>query len=163
MSRLSHVDGKGKARMVDVGAKRPTRREAVACGCVWMSPEAFDLVRQNRLAKGDVLAVAQVAGIQAAKRTWELVPLCHPLLLDGIDVSLRLDVRAGCVEIEARTRCRASTGVEMEALTAVAVAGLAVYDMVKAVDREAIIGQIRLIQKVGGKSGRFKRSSKRAC
>ncbi|MFQ5700370.1 MAG: cyclic pyranopterin monophosphate synthase MoaC [Acidobacteriota bacterium] len=157
MSKLSHVDAKGRARMVDVGAKRVTRREATARGCVRMSPEAIELVRANRLAKGDVLAVAQIAGIQAAKRTAELIPLCHPLPLDAVDVDLRLDAPRGCVRIEARARCRAATGVEMEALTAVAVAGLAVYDMVKSVDREAIVGQIRLIRKKGGKSGLFRR------
>src|SRR5688572_13664148 len=116
-ARLSHVDRKGKARMVDVTAKAATRREAVARGAVTMSREAFDLVRRNRAAKGDVLAVAQLAGIQAAKRTWELIPLCHPLPLDGVDVTLDLDPSAACVRIEARARTRAATGVEMEALT----------------------------------------------
>ncbi|MGH9868902.1 MAG: cyclic pyranopterin monophosphate synthase MoaC [Candidatus Polarisedimenticolia bacterium] len=161
MARLSHVDRRGKARMVDVGGKRPTRREAIAQGSVTMSREAFDLVRANRVAKGDVLAVAQMAGIQAAKRTWELIPLCHPLPLDSVDVSLRLDARARRVVIEARARTRAATGVEMEALTAVAVAGLAVYDMVKGVDRSAEVGEIRLTRKSGGKSGLFERPSGR--
>ncbi|HET6372736.1 MAG TPA: cyclic pyranopterin monophosphate synthase MoaC [Candidatus Polarisedimenticolia bacterium] len=157
MPKLSHVNRAGKARMVDVGRKRPTRREAVARGTVTLSKEAFNLVRRNALAKGDVLAVAQVAGIQAAKRTWELIPLCHPLSIDSVQVSLTL--RAGGCEvlIEARVRTRGVTGVEMEALTAVAVAGLTIYDMVKAADRRAVLGQVRLIEKRGGKSGPFKR------
>jgi len=138
--------------MVDVGEKPATRREAVAAGRVRLSAEAFAQVRENRLAKGDVLTVAQLAGIQAAKRTWELIPLCHPLPLDGVDVSLILDEKGSSVQIEARARCRAATGVEMEALTAVAVAGLAVYDMVKAVDRTAVISDIRLVSKSGGRS-----------
>jgi len=143
--------------MVDVGAKAATRREAVARGSVRMSPDALEQIAANRVAKGDVLTVAQVAGIQAAKRTSELIPLCHPLPLDSIDVALEVDREAGHVAIEARARCRAATGVEMEAMTAVAVAGLAVYDMIKAVDREAIVGEIRLIRKSGGKSGVYRR------
>jgi len=158
MRSLSHVDRSGRARMVDIGRKRATRREATARGSVTLSSAAIDLVARNRLKKGDLLAVAQVAGIQAAKRTWELVPLCHPLPLDGIDVSLTLDAAGRRVLIEATARARAVTGVEMEALTAVAVAGLTVYDMVKAVDRLAVLGEIRLIEKRGGKSGHFRRS-----
>jgi len=139
--------------MVDVGHKKVTRRQAVARGSVTLSSEAFDLVRRNGVKKGDVLGVAQMAGIQAAKKTWELVPLCHPLPLDGIDVDLRLEPRSSRVVVEARARARAVTGVEMEALTAVAVACLTVYDMVKGVDRAACIGEIRLVSKQGGKSG----------
>jgi len=150
---LTHVDAAGKARMVDVGHKPITRREAVASGRVRLSAEAFAEVRENRLAKGDVLTVAQLAGIQAAKRTSELIPLCHPLPLDGVDVALALDPADRSVRIEARARCRAATGAEMEALTAVAVAGLAVYDMVKAVDRTAVVSDIRLVSKSGGRSG----------
>ena len=159
MPKLSHVDRKGRARMVDVGRKRATAREALARGSVTMSRVAFDRVARNRLAKGDVMAVARLAGIQAAKKTWELVPLCHPLPLDGVDVDLALDGASRRVLIEARARARAVTGVEMEALVAVAVAGLAVYDMVKSVDREATIGEIRLIEKRGGKSGLFRRTA----
>jgi len=159
MPKLSHVDRKGRARMVDVGRKRTTAREALARGSVTMSRVAFDRVARNRLAKGDVMAVARLAGIQAAKKTWELVPLCHPLPLDGVDVDLALDGAPRRVLIEARARARAVTGVEMEALVAVAVAGLAVYDMVKSVDREATIGEIRLIEKRGGKSGLFRRTA----
>jgi cyclic pyranopterin phosphate synthase len=155
------VDRAGKARMVDVGRKPATRRQAVARACVTLSREAFDLVRRNGLKKGDVLAVAQLAGIQAAKRASELIPLCHPLPLDGVDVTLELDESTSRVLIEARARTRAATGVEMEALTAAAVAGLTVYDMVKAVDREAVVGEIRLIEKSGGKSGWFRRPRER--
>jgi len=158
MPSLSHVDRRGKARMVDVGGKRITSRRATARGCVTLSAAAIDLVARDRLRKGNVLAVAQVAGIQAAKRTWELIPLCHPLPLDGIDVSLEVDAARRRVLIEATVRARSVTGVEMEAMTAVAVAGLTVYDMVKAADREAVIGEIRLIEKRGGKSGLFRRS-----
>lgn len=155
--KLSHVDRAGKARMVNVGEKLPTARAAVARGTVSMSAEAFAQVRDNRAAKGDVLTVAQIAGIQAAKRTWELIPLCHPLPLDSVDVICTLDAAQRAVRIEARASTRAPTGVEMEALTAVAVAGLAVYDMIKAVDREAVVGQIRLVRKSGGRSGAFLR------
>lgn len=147
--------------MVDVTAKAPTAREAVARGSVTMSAQAFDLVRRNRAAKGDVLGVAQLAGIQAAKRTWELIPLCHPLPLDGVEVILDLDPRTRQVVIEARTRTRAATGVEMEALTAVMVAGLSVYDMIKAVDRMAVIGRVRLVRKSGGRSGDWTRRGER--
>jgi cyclic pyranopterin phosphate synthase len=154
--KLSHVDRAGKARMVNVGEKLPTAREAVARGSVRMSAEAFAQVRDNRAAKGDVLTVAQIAGIQAAKRTWELIPLCHPLPLDGVDVICTLDAAERSVRIEARASTRAATGVEMEALTAVAVAGLTIYDMIKAVDREAVVGQIRLVRKSGGRSGAFR-------
>jgi cyclic pyranopterin phosphate synthase len=143
--------------MVDVGRKRPTRREAIARGSVSLSREAFDLVRRNAVSKGDVLSVAQVAGIQAAKRTSELIPLCHPLPIDSVEVTLTLSRDHRQILIEGRARTRAATGVEMEAMTAVAVAGLTVYDMVKAADRRAEIGQIRLIEKRGGKSGPFKR------
>jgi cyclic pyranopterin monophosphate synthase len=145
--------------MVDVGRKRPTRREAVARGSVTLSREAFELISRGRAAKGDVLGVARVAGIQAAKRTWELVPLCHPLPLDGVDVDLAVDSATNRVLVEARARARAVTGVEMEALAAVAVACLTVYDMIKAADREAVIGEIRLIEKRGGKSGLYRRSA----
>jgi len=155
--KLSHVDRQGKAKMVDVGRKRPTRREAVARATVQLSDEAFDLVSRNQLEKGDALSVARIAGIQAAKRTSGLIPLCHPLPLDGVDVELELDPDSRRVMIEARARTRAPTGVEMEALTATAVAGLTVYDMVKAVDRRAVVGEIRLVRKSGGKSGVFSR------
>ncbi len=151
---LTHVDRVGRARMVDVGRKPVTAREAIATGQVRLSADAFARVRENRLAKGDVLTVAQLAGIQAAKRTAELIPLCHPLPLDAVEVQLTLDPAGCAVLIQARARCRAATGVEMEALTAVAVAGLAIYDMVKAVDRTAVVSDIRLVRKTGGRSQR---------
>jgi cyclic pyranopterin phosphate synthase len=139
--------------MVDVSGKPVTRREASAAGAVRMSAEAFGLVRDNAIAKGDVLAVARLAGIGAAKRTAELIPLCHPLPLDGIEVELELDETLPGVRVEATTRVEARTGVEMEALTAVSVACLTVYDMVKAVDRGIRIEDIGLVRKSGGRSG----------
>lgn len=150
---LSHVGPDGRARMVDVGEKPVTRRTAVAEGRVRMSTEAFDLVRRNAVAKGDVLAVARLAGIQAAKRTAELVPLCHPLALDQIEVDPVLEEALPGVRITATARLEGKTGVEMEALTAVAVACLTVYDMIKAVDRGMTIEAVRLVQKSGGRSG----------
>jgi cyclic pyranopterin phosphate synthase len=139
--------------MVDVSGKPITRREATASGAVRMSAEAFGLVRDNAIAKGDVLAVARLAGIGAAKRTAELIPQCHPLPLDGIEVELELDETLPGVRVEATTRVEARTGVEMEALTAVSVACLTVYDMVKAVDRGIRIEDIGLVRKSGGRSG----------
>ena len=152
-ARLSHVDARGEARMVDVSAKAVTVREAVARGRVTMSREAVRLVRAGALKKGDPLQVARLAGIMAAKRTSELIPLCHPLPLSHVDVSLT--PRADGYEVEARARTSARTGVEMEALTAVAVAALSIYDMVKAVDRAMVIGEIRLVEKSGGRSGHY--------
>ena len=157
MTKLSHVDSSGKARMVDVSRKTPTRRRAVARGLVTLSREAFERIRDNRAKKGDVLGVARIAGICAAKRTSELVPLCHPVPLDLVEIKLELDARRRAVVIEAIAATRASTGVEMEALTAVAVAGLTVYDMIKAVDRTAVVSEIKLIEKSGGRSGHYKR------
>jgi cyclic pyranopterin phosphate synthase len=151
--RLSHTDDEGSARMVDVGEKPVTPREAVAEGRVVMSPEAFALVRDNAVAKGDVLAVARLAGIGGAKRTAELVPLCHTLPLDVVEVSAEADAGLPGVRITARVKATARTGVEMEALTAVSVACLTVYDMVKAVDRGMRIEGIRLLSKTGGVRG----------
>jgi cyclic pyranopterin phosphate synthase len=150
---LSHVDESGKARMVDVGGKPETARSATARGQVRMSKEAFEAVRGNAVAKGDVLTVAQVAGITAAKRTGELIPLCHPLGLDAVDVKVALDPALPGVTVEATARVTGRTGVEMEALTAVAVSCLTVYDMVKAMDRSMVIEQVRLIEKTGGTRG----------
>lgn len=150
---LSHVDESGKARMVDVSGKPPTPREAVAWGRIRMSKEAFDAVQGNAVAKGDVLTVAQVAGITAGKRTGELIPLCHPLGLDALEVKLELDPQLPGVTVEATARVTGRTGVEMEALTAVAVSCLTVYDMVKAMDRSMVIEQVRLISKTGGARG----------
>lgn len=151
--RLSHTDDEGSARMVDVGEKPVTPREAVAEGRVVMSPEAFALVRDNAVAKGDVLAVARLAGIGGAKRTAELVPLCHTLPLDVVEVNAEADAGLPGVRITARVKATARTGVEMEALTAVSVACLTVYDMVKAVDRGMRIEGIRLLSKAGGVRG----------
>jgi cyclic pyranopterin phosphate synthase len=145
--------------MVDVGAKAVTEREAVARGEVAMRPETLALIASGGMPKGDVLAVAKLAGIMAAKRTAELIPLCHPLGLTHVDVTLAPDRAHDRVTIESRVRVTAKTGVEMEALTAVAVAGLTLYDMCKAVDREMTIGAIRLVEKRGGKSGTFRRRS----
>jgi cyclic pyranopterin phosphate synthase len=148
--RLSHVDARGEARMVDVSAKPVTAREAVARGRVTMSAAAVRQIRAGAIKKGDPLQTARLAGIMAAKRTSEMIPLCHPLALSHADVTLH-PKRDG-YEIEARVRTTAQTGVEMEALTAVAVAALTIYDMVKAVDKAMVIGDIRLLEKRGGKS-----------
>ena len=153
---LSHVDDDGRARMVDVGAKPVTARHAAAEGAIRMSLEAFKLVKANRIAKGDVLRVAEIAGIGGAKRTAELIPLCHPLPLDRISVECTLDAKLPGVRVRAEAKVEAKTGVEMEALTACAVALLTVYDMVKAADREMEIGGVRLVEKSGGYTGEWK-------
>jgi cyclic pyranopterin monophosphate synthase len=139
--------------MVDVGAKPDTDRYAVARGHVWMKPATLELIEAGAMKKGDLLTVAQIAGIMAAKRTADLIPLCHPLPITHIDVSIALNKANSCVEIEARVRTSGKTGVEMEALTAVSVCGLTIYDMAKAVDREMRIDAIRLVEKHGGQSG----------
>ena len=156
MSKLSHIDAHGKAKMVDVGAKPDTERVAVASGKVHLASETIELIRREGLPKGDVLTVARLAGIMGAKRTSELIPLCHPISLTSVQVEL--DLHDWGVEITATARSVGKTGVEMEALTAVSVAGLTVYDMVKAVDRSATISEIRLEAKSGGKSGAYQRS-----
>jgi cyclic pyranopterin phosphate synthase len=150
---LSHVGPDGAARMVDVGAKPASERSATAEGAVRMSRSAFDLVESNAVSKGDVLAVARLAGIQAAKRTADLIPLCHPLSLTHIEVEPALDDSLPGVRITATVRTEGKTGVEMEALTAVSAACLTVYDMVKSADRGMIIEEVRLIHKSGGRSG----------
>ena len=155
-SLLTHVGADGTARMVDVGDKAVTAREAVARGSITMSAEARRLIRTGAVKKGDPLQAARLAGIMAAKRTSELIPLCHPLLLSHISVELTA-TRTGYT-IESRVRTSGQTGVEMEALTAVAVAGLTIYDMLKAVDKAMVIGEIRLMEKRGGKSGVYRRS-----
>ena len=153
---LSHVGPDGAARMVDVSGKPVTNRVAIAEGGVRMSREAFDLVRTSSLAKGDVLGVARLAGIQAAKRTGELIPLCHPLPLEQVEVEPELDESLPGVRVKATVRIEGKTGVEMEALTAVAVACLTVYDMVKSADRGMRIERIRLVYKSGGRSGEYR-------
>jgi cyclic pyranopterin phosphate synthase len=155
--RLSHFDRSGRARMVDVGAKDETERIAIATGRVRMTPETVALVREGRAAKGDVLAVAQVAAVMGAKRTPDLIPMCHPLLLTRIDVSFELG--ADEVRITATVATRGRTGVEMEAMTAVAAAALTIYDMLKGVDRGMTIEAIELQRKVGGRSGLWTRSA----
>ncbi len=159
--RLSHVDDEGRVRMVDVGAKAVTRREAVARGSISIAADALGLIRDGRIAKGDPLQAARLAGIMAAKRTADLIPLCHPLPLSHVEVDLR--ERAGGYDIEAIARTTARTGVEMEALTAVAAAALTVYDMVKAVDKTMVIGDIRLVRKTGGRSGEYRREDEPAA
>jgi len=153
---LTHVDARGRVQMVDVGAKPVTAREAVARGSIAMSREARRLIRAGAVKKGDPLQTARLAGILAAKQTSALIPLCHPLPLSGVDVELLPTARG--YDIEARVRTAAQTGVEMETLTAVAVAALTIYDMVKAVDKRMTIGDIRLEYKAGGKSGTFRRT-----
>jgi len=152
---LTHVDEQGRARMVDVGGKPDTHRWAIARGCVHMQRETLALIQQNSLAKGDALAVARIAGIMAAKKTAELIPLCHPLMLTHISIEFELTQTdsEGIVEITASVETTGKTGVEMEALTAVAVAALTIYDMGKAVDRAMRLTDIRLVEKHGGKSG----------
>ena len=155
MSTLSHFDKAGNARMVDVGAKDETERRATARATVTMAPATLRLIVDKKAAKGDVLAVAQLAGIMAAKRTPDLIPLCHPLALSSVDVRLSCDEKRNAVDIEATCKLKGRTGVEMEAMTAASVAALTVYDMCKAVDRGMVISEIRLIHKSGGKSGTF--------
>lgn len=149
------MDDEGRVQMVDVGEKPDTERVAVAKGEIAMRPETLRLIVEGRVPKGDVLAAAQLAGIMAAKRTPDLIPLCHPLLLTQVDMAFDVDEQASRVEITATVRCRGKTGVEMEALTAVSVAALTIYDMAKAVEKTMRIGNIRLVRKSGGKSGEY--------
>ncbi len=153
--KLTHLDEQGAARMVDVGAKPDTERLAVAGGSVYVQPDTLRLIREGALKKGDVLTVARIAGIMAAKRTSELIPLCHPLPLTHIDVTLTLDGERCAVDIRATARTLGKTGVEMEALTAVSVAALTVYDMAKAVDRKMCLSDICLMEKRGGQRGDY--------
>ena len=153
--KLTHFDDTGNARMVDVGAKDVTERVAVARASVTMQAATLKLIRDKKAAKGDVLAVAQLAGIMAAKKTAELIPLCHPLSLSSVDVKLTLAPKRNAVDIEATCKLKGRTGVEMEALTAASVAALTVYDMCKSVDRGMTISEVKLLHKSGGKSGVF--------
>ena len=153
MAKLSHIDESGRARMVDVTAKRETAREAVAIGAVRMRPSTLALIQSGGIPKGDVISVAQVAGVMAAKRTCDLIPMCHPLLLTSVDVEIQPDEQKSALQITATVRSTGKTGVEMEALTAVVVAALTVYDMCKAVERGMRIEDVRLLKKSGGKSG----------
>jgi cyclic pyranopterin phosphate synthase len=156
-AELSHLDAAGRARMVGVGEKAVTRRTCVARAEVQMAPETLARIAEGTVAKGDVLATARIAAIQAAKRTAEWIPLCHPLALDGIEVELRPDVARSRVAIEVSVEAHARTGVEMEALVAAAAAGLTIYDMCKAVDRGMTLERVRLVAKRGGKSGAWAR------
>lgn len=157
--QLTHLDEQGSAAMVDVGNKQVTSREAVAQGAVYMLPTTLAAIRDGNAPKGDVLAVARVAGIMAAKRTPELIPLCHTLLLSKAAVDFELDEEESRVLITATVRCSGQTGVEMEALTAVSVAALTIYDMAKALEKTMVIGPIQLLEKRGGKSGDWSRST----
>ena len=154
---FTHFDDEGNARMVNVGGKAVTHRTAVAAGRVLVNRQTFDLIRSGGVKKGDVLTVAQIAGIMAAKRTPDLIPMCHPVPVSGIDLRLHLDEQRLSVEIEAAVQCDARTGVEMEALTAVSGAALTVYDMCKAVQRDMVISDIRLVRKTGGIHGDYMR------
>jgi len=156
MSRLTHLDDPGNASMVDVSEKQVTFREAVAYSEVEMLPETLKLITEGGHKKGDVLAVARIAGIQAAKRTSDLIPLCHPLMLSKVAVDLIPNVERNVVEITATCKLSGQTGVEMEALTAASVAGLTIYDMCKAVDKGMVIRSVKLLEKKGGKSGHWK-------
>ena len=153
--KLTHLDDQGHVRMVDVGAKPDTERTAIAKGEIVMRPETLRLIVEKGAPKGDVLAVAQVAGIMAAKRTPDLIPLCHPIPLTKVEVAFRVDEAASRIEITATARSRGKTGVEMEALTAVSIAALTIYDMAKAVEKTMRIGDIHLVYKSGGKSGEW--------
>ena len=157
MARLSHLDSEGRARMVDVTDKDATSRVAVAWGMICMRPETLDMIVEKKVAKGDVFSVARVAAMMAAKKTPDLIPMCHPLNITSVELSLTPERNPARVEIEAIVKVTGQTGVEMEAMTAVAVCGLTIYDMCKAADREMSIGEIRLIKKSGGKSGTFSR------
>ncbi|OUS08569.1 molybdenum cofactor biosynthesis protein C [Rhodobacterales bacterium 52_120_T64] len=155
MPNLTHFDDKGAAHMVDVSEKQITSRVAIAKGKITMEPSTLALIVEGRAKKGDVLGVARLAGIMAAKKTHDLIPLCHPLALSKVSLELTPDTDHNCVDIEATVKTTGQTGVEMEALTAVSIAGLTVYDMVKAVDKAMVISDVRLVLKDGGKSGLF--------
>jgi cyclic pyranopterin monophosphate synthase len=157
MSELSHVDRSGQARMVDVSAKESTERFARATGVISMSPDALEAVRKNAVQKGDVLAVARIAGVMAAKRTAELIPLCHPLMLTDVQVVADLDDTIPGIRVESSVRSAGKTGVEMEAIVAVSVTLVTVYDMCKSLDKSMVISEIRLAEKTGGRSGTWKR------
>ncbi len=157
---FTHFNKAGRARMVDVTAKDETRREAVAEGRVRLLPATLALIQAGAIGKGDVLSVAQVAGIMAAKQTWQLIPMCHPLLLTGVDIAFAVDETASAIDIVATVRTTGKTGVEMEALTAVSVAALTIYDMAKAVDKGMVVEYVRLAAKSGGKSGNYLREDR---
>lgn len=154
---LTHINEEGRARMVDVSEKIDTVREAVAIGTVSMKRETIERIKEGTISKGDVLSVAQVGGIMGAKNTPQIIPMCHPIMISGCDISFRIDVENNKIEITATTKTVGKTGIEMEALTAVSTAALTIYDMCKAIDREMVINNIMLVKKSGGKSGVFER------
>ncbi len=157
MEKFTHIDARGRARMVDVTEKPLTLREAVARGSVHMKPETLSLIQDKKVPKGDVLCVSRVAGVMAAKKTSELIPMCHPLDITSVDIDFNINGAENKIDIEVRVKITGRTGVEMEAMTAVSIAALTIYDMCKAVDKEMIISEIMLVEKSGGKSGLFRR------
>jgi cyclic pyranopterin phosphate synthase len=158
--KLTHFNEFGNAKMVSVEEKDDTKRIAVAKGSITMKPETLEFIKEGNMKKGDVLSVAQIAGIMGAKKTSDLIPMCHNIFLTGADINYEIDEETSSIHIEARVKTVGKTGVEMEALNAVSVAALTIYDMCKAVDREMVIGDIKLIEKLGGKSGHFKREER---
>ncbi|NLK63930.1 MAG: cyclic pyranopterin monophosphate synthase MoaC [Tissierellia bacterium] len=154
---LTHINEQGRTKMVDVSEKKETLREAVAYGCVYMKKETLQRIKEGDIKKGDVLSVAQVAGIMGSKKTSDIIPMCHPIMISGCDINFNIDCEKNRIEIIATVKNTGQTGVEMEALTAVALAGLTIYDMCKAIDREMIVSDIMLMKKTGGKSGIFER------
>ncbi|WMJ76435.1 MULTISPECIES: cyclic pyranopterin monophosphate synthase MoaC [unclassified Sedimentibacter] len=154
---LTHINEQGRAKMVDVSDKQDTLREAVACGNVYMKRETLEKIQEGTIKKGDVLSVAQVAGIMGAKKTSQIIPMCHPIMISGCDMGFVLNFEKNRIEITATVKNTGQTGVEMEALTAVSIAGLTIYDMCKAIDRGMIVSDVMLMKKSGGKSGLFER------
>jgi len=157
MSQLTHLDDKGRSRMVDITEKDVTRREAVASGIISMNPETFKMIGKREIRKGDVLEIAKIAGIMAAKKTSELIPMSHPIDITAVDISFGRNSSESKIEIESKVKVTGKTGVEMEALTAVTIAALTIYDMCKSVDRGMVISDIKLLKKSGGKSGNYTR------
>ncbi|RBP46726.1 cyclic pyranopterin phosphate synthase [Garciella nitratireducens DSM 15102] len=157
MSSFTHLNEQGRARMVNVSEKTDTEREAVACSSVFMKPSTLQKIKEGTMKKGDVLSVAQVGGIMGAKKTSDLIPMCHNIFITGVDISFQLNEKKGEIYIEARVKSTGKTGVEMEALTAVSITALTIYDMCKSIDKEMIISEITLLEKSGGKSGYYKK------
>lgn len=155
MNEFSHFNEAGRAKMVDVGGKADTERTAIASGRVFVNETTFDMIKTGGMKKGDVLGTAQIGGIMAAKRTSDIIPMCHPIFISGVDIDFILNEKDFSVDITATAKCKGATGVEMEALTAVSVAALTVYDMCKAVQKDILISDIKLLRKTGGKSGEF--------
>jgi len=162
MAELTHINNEGRAKMVDVSDKQATVREAIACGTVFVSADTFKIITQGESKKGDVLSVAQVAGIMAAKRTSEIIPMCHPINITGVDISFNPDKECNTIEITAIVHSKGETGVEMEALTAVSVTALTIYDMCKSLQKDIKISDIKLVKKTGGKSGDYIKTEKRS-